>query len=408
MREPSSTGATDLVVAFSFTPYVDTAAVVAAKRVREEGRAVDVVQNDMAPSRAQDPDLGRIADDLVRRRTVLPTPTWFSSWKAVRAFADAGLEQVLRWDAEGPGYERLYSRAHWVPSHVLAARVKAHRPHVRWVAEFSDPLSVHADGRERHAPVEEGPLLDELAANLREAGVGPPGDNLFLWAETLPYALADELLFTNTNQRDLMLSRISDAGLAARAAARAVVRPHPTLPPAYYDLADPPVDLDPGRAHIGYFGNFYANRGLGTVLDALAALPAAQRAQVQLHVHTEQGEKLVTAVAARGLEPQVSVRPFVGYLDFLALCRRMDVLLLTDATTKGAFARNPFLPSKWSDYRGSGRPVWGVVEEGSPLSAQALDHRSPVKHTTAAVQVLAQIVREAGRPSGQRSERPSV
>ncbi|HSP60245.1 MAG TPA: hypothetical protein VLO09_04225 [Ornithinimicrobium sp.] len=399
MHEPSDRGATDLVVAFSFTPYVDTAAVVAAKRVREEGRPVDVVQNDMASARADDPALGRIADELVRRRAVLPTPTYFSSWKAVRAFTDRGLAQVLAWDADGPGYERVYSRAHWVPSHVLAARVKTLRPHVHWVAEFSDPLSVHADGRERHSPVDDGPLVEELTGSLRAVGVEPPGDNLFLWAETLPYALADELLFTNANQRDLMISRIPDPDLATRAAARAVVRPHPTLPPAFYDLADPDDDLDPDRVHLGYFGNFYANRGLGTVLDALAALPEDLRDRIRLTVHTEQGDKLGTAVAARGLERQVRVRPFVGYLDFLALSRRMDVLLLTDAITAGAFPQNPFLPSKWSDYRGSGRPVWGLVEAGSPLSDEPLDHRTPVQHTSAAVQVLAQIARTARRPS---------
>lgn len=398
MPEPSPAGAADLVVAFSFPPYVDTAAVVAAKRVREEGRAVDVVQNDMASARATDPALGGIADEFVRRRAVLPTPTYFSSWKAARAFTERGLEQVLTWDAEGPGYERVYSRAHWVPSHLLAARVKALRPHVHWVAEFSDPLSVHADGRERHAPVEEGPLLDDLAASLRAVGVDPPGDNLFHWAETLPYALADELLFTNVNQRDLMTSRIGDPDLAVRAGAGSVVRPHPTLPASFYELAGPVDDLDPGKVHVGYFGNFYANRGLGTVLDALSALPADLRDRIRLSVHTEQGEKLATAVAARGLEQQVRIRPFVGYLDFLALSRRMDVLLLTDAVTDGAFPQNPFLPSKWSDYRGSGRPVWGLVEQGSPLSAEPLDHRTPVQHTTAAVQVLAQLTRTATRP----------
>jgi hypothetical protein len=70
----------------------------------------------------------------------------------------------------------------------------------------------------------------------------------------------------------------------------------------------------------------------------------------------------------------------------------MDCLPVNDAVSP-AGAQNPFLPSKWSDYRGSGTPVWGVVEEGSALDAQPLDHRSPIEHASAAVQVLSRISR---------------
>lgn len=385
--------ATDLVVAYAFAPFADTAGVVAAKRVREAGRPVDVLQNDLSSLRDSDPALDRIAGDLVRRRAVLRTPSLFSSWKGVHTFVEAGLTQALEWDSAGPGYQRLYSRAHWVPSHVLAARFKTLRPHVHWVAEFSDPLSVYVDAKERHAKAWNGALRDELAAAVRGAGFEPPGDNLFTWVETLPYALADELLFTNENQRDLMLSRIGDEALAARARERAVVSPHPGLPPEFYQLTQPDEVLDPGRRHIGYFGNFYATRSMAGVVTALSALPTDLQQRLQLDVYTSKPEALTSALAALGMRGAdlVRARPFVGYLDFLALSTRMDALLINDALTAGLFPANPFLPSKWSDYRGSGRPVWGIVERGSPLSSQPLDYRSPVQHTTAAVQVLAQI-----------------
>lgn len=387
--------ARDLVVAFAFVPFVDTAAVVAAKRVREAGRPVDVIQNEMSTKRATDPTLDQIAGGLVRRRAMLRTPTLFSSWKGVPGFTEPGLAQALEWDADGPGYDRVYSRAHWVPSHFLAAQFTVRRPQVRWTAEFSDPLSLYVDARERFTQVEDGPLLEELGGAVRAAGFDPPGGNLFTWVETLPYALADELVFTNDNQRDLMLGRIADPALAARARERASVRPHPTLPPEFYQLTDPRFDLEPGRVHLGYFGNFYATRGLGTVLTALRELPAEVRDRLQLNVFTAQPADLEGAVRDAGLGDTgtVRARPFVGYLDFLALSTRMDALLLNDAVTSGTFAANPFLPSKWSDYRGSGRPVWGIVEHGSPLSTRPLDHRTPVNHVTAAMQVLTRLAR---------------
>lgn len=385
--------ATDLVVAYAFAPHVDTAAVVAAKRVRAAGRPVDVLQNDMTSLRGVDPALDQIAGHLVRRRAVLDTPTLFSSWRGVHTFVTAGLAQALEWDRDGPGYERVYSRAHWVPSHFLAARLKTLRPHLRWTAEFSDPLSVYVDAKERHTAVGDGQLLEDLTAAVRAAGFAPPGDNLFTWVETLPYALADELLFTNDNQRDLMIDRIDDEALAARVRERAVVAPHPTLPTEFYQLADPESDLDPDRRHIGYFGNFYANRSMTSVVAALSALPLDVRERLQIDIYTAKPDALMTALRGLGLPgvEAVRARPFVSYLDFLALSTRMDALLINDAVTRKLFPANPFLPSKWSDYRGSGRPVWGLVESGSPLAAQPLDLRSPVQHTTAAVQALAQI-----------------
>lgn len=387
--------ARDLVVSFAFVPFADTAAVVAAKRVREAGRPVDVIQNAMSSKRTTDPGLDQITGDLVRRRAVLRTPTLFSSWKGVPGFTKPGLKQALEWDADGPGYERVYSRAHWVPSHFLAAAFTVRRPHVRWTAEFSDPLALYVDARERFTQVEDGPLLQELGAAVREAGFTPPGDNLFTWVEALPFALADELVFTNANQRDLMLGRVTDPALRARAEERATVSPHPTLPPEFYRLTDPASELEPGRVHLGYFGNFYATRGLGTVLTALAALPPQDRDRLQLNVFTTKPDELQEAVAAAGLGGTGAVRahPFVGFLDFLALSTRMDVLLINDAVTKGTFEVNPFLPSKWSDYLGSGRPIWGIVEPGSPLSTQRLDHRTPVNHVTAAMQVLTRLAR---------------
>lgn len=395
MSGDRGSGAQDLVIAFAFPPFADTAAVVAAKRVREAGRPVDVIQNVMSGKRSVDPSLDQIAGDLVRRRAKLRTPTLFSSWKGIPGFTEPGLAQALEWDADGPGYQRVYSRAHWVPSHFLAAQFKALRQQVQWTAEFSDPLSLYVDARERFTQVEDGPLIGQLGAAVRAAGFDPPGDNLFSWVEALPYALADELVFTNDNQRDLMLGRIADRALAARARERATVRPHPTLPTQFYRLTDPEVELSPGRVHIGYFGNFYATRGLDTVLTALRALATPVRERVQLQVFTSDPAALQTAVQAAGLGDTDTVRahPFVGYLDFLALSTRMDVLLINDAVTDGTFTVNPFLPSKWSDYLGSGRPVWGIVEEGSPLSARPLDHRTPVNHVTAMMQVLTRLAR---------------
>ena len=380
-----------LVTSYCFPPYGDTAAVVAAKRVRERGEPVDVIANAMDAIRAQDPGLVELCGGLVRRYAAVPSRTAFSSWGSIVGYRELGLETFLRWERLQGEYETLYSRAQFAASHFLAAEVKLLRPGIRWDAEFSDPLSHDVLGAVRSAPAADDRVLARLRAAVEAAGFTPPlGLNALEWCEVVAFALADSVMFTNSRQRDLMLERCHDPVLAERVAGVAVVAPHPTLPREFYDLTSCDYPLDPGRSHIGYFGNFYANRGVAGVLDALELLPAAARSRVALHVFTAKPDELSAVVRRRGLGDCVRVNGFVGFLDFLSLSDRMDALLVNDAVSPPG-AVNPFLPSKWSDYRGSRAAVWGVVEEGSPLDGQPLDHRSPVEHVTAAVQVLQRI-----------------
>jgi glycosyltransferase involved in cell wall biosynthesis len=356
---------------------------------------VDVICNAMDAIRRQDPSLGHIAGSLVRRFEAVPSPTAFSSWVSIRGYCQQGLQQALEWDRAHGTYRRLYSRAQFAASHFLAARYKALRPQVFWEAEFSDPLSHDVAGRPRHSPAAQDELLATFRSMLLAAGWVPPdSDNIYVWCETLAFALADRILFTNQAQLEFMVGACTDPVLAQRARDVAKVSPHPTLPPEYYDLAEPDYPLDPAQRHIGYFGNFYATRGMDTVLDALQTIPDRDRERLALHVFTSAPETLDRAARERGLESVVHAQPFADYLDFLALTRRLDCLLVNDSISPAGAGSNPFLPSKWSDYRGSGSAVWGVVEEGSPLSGQPLDHRSPIGHVTAAQQVLVRIARQ--------------
>jgi glycosyltransferase involved in cell wall biosynthesis len=387
----TSSPARRLVASYCFPPYSDTAAIVAAKRVAEHGEPVDVVFNSMDAIRSRDPGLVRLCGGLVRRWAAVPSRTAFSSWSSIADFQRLGLAEVARWEAEQGPYASLYSRAQFAASHFLAAEVKVSRPGILWDAEFSDPLSHDVQGGVRTTPATDDRSLRRLRTAIETAGFRPPADlNAFAWCEVATFALADRVIFTNEHQRDFMLEACHDPQLAARVEQVAVVSPHPTPPNELYAVASPELRLDPARRHIGYFGNFYANRGLSLVLDAVDLLPAPIRGRLALHVFTSDPDELEKEVARRGLSGEVHARPFVGYLDFLALARRMDCLLVTDAVSPPG-ARNPFLPSKWSDYRGSGTPVWGIVEEGSALDAQPLDHRSPVEHVTAAAQVLRRI-----------------
>lgn len=382
----------DLVVAYAFAPYADASAVVMAKRLRVGGRVADVVSNAMGQMREVDATINAISGPYVARLSQVPTPSHFSRWDAIEGFVIRGLETIRRWDRRRPAPERLYSRAHFAASHLLSAGYKLSRPEIRWRAEFSDPLSRDVLDQQRGSPVRPGPLHDILRGGMKRMRLSlPASDNSMVWSEEITYALADELVFTNENQLEHMLSYCTDRDLAAIARQKALISPHPTLHQRFYSMVDCDYPLEAGCVHLAYFGKLYANRGLDEVLHAIAAQKVAIRRTVRLHVFTRR-PKLVHQLAVElGIGDCVRAGRQVRYLEFLNLLTRLDCLLVTDAATAGSHARNPYLPSKWSDYRGSGVPVWGLVEPGSPLSRQPLDYSSPVGDADAATEVIAHI-----------------
>ena len=395
-RELNRGMATGLVISYCFPPYVDTAGVVAAKRVRQRGEVVDVIYNAMGMLRDIEISTRRIADPFISDEAAIASPTAFASWTSIDGFRELGIAQIEAWEEEKGPYQTVYSRAQFAASHFLAADYKLRRPAVRWTAEFSDPLSRDVHGNERGAPTAEGPFLDRLREAFRARGVEPPASgNTFLWCEWVAYVLADEVLFTNVNQRDYMLG-CCPGRVADMVSAKSVIAPQPTLPPRFYTLQQPDYPIPPDRINIAYFGNFYATRGLDDLLVAMAGLPESLRMRICLHVFTSTPGALRDRGSELGLTEQLRIGPYVGYLDFLNLTTRFDCLLVNDAVTDPE-VRNPFLPSKLSDYRGSGSPVWGLVEEGSPLSAEPLAYASPVGDAGTARQVLADLAAGHGR-----------
>ncbi|HYF74763.1 MAG TPA: hypothetical protein VD864_18190, partial [Nocardioides sp.] len=386
--------ARELALLYCFTPWTGTSGLVAARRIRARAAVVDVITQQMDNLRTRDEASRAIAAPYVADQLVVPGDATFGQWDGIVRYVTATTALLEDGPLAGRAHDTVYSRAMFPASHVAAARHKLRHPEVRWRAEFSDPLSKDVHGQERPATLRRGPLLAELRAGLRDTGVDAP-DHLRLlpWVEHLAYALADEIVFTNENQRDYMLGYCPDAGLRARVEERSSVSHHPTLPPPFYRREPSAYDLDPDRVHVGYFGVFYATRGLTEVTEAFARLPGPVRARVQLHVFTTGPEEVAAGVAAAGLGDVVRVNGYRPFLEFLNLTTRFDVLLVNDADHEGI---NPYLPSKLSDYLGSGSDVWAISQPGSVLSRQDVAYATSLHDVGAAAEVLTRIA--ARRP----------
>lgn len=390
--------AREVAIVYKFLPTRDTSSLVSSRRILARGNVVDVVRGSTVRRGSTDYDVLELVRPFIGKTITVDGPMFFGPGRSWRTFARLGIRDLEERDAilveRGESkYTHAYSRAMWPHSHVLASLYKARRPEVFWRAEFSDPLS-----RDVHDVLRVGKRpSDEFSTEIDQAVLAagwtiPDGLTGYQWLEFVTFVLADEVLFTNENQRTYMLDQLGDAKLAAQVLAKSVVEHHPTSPANFYQaspIADP---FDHEFVNVGYFGAFYPTRGLTEVVEALGNLSPEERAKLKLHVFTGDPQQVETQFAEVGLGDVVVGHPLVPYLDMLSLTTKLDCLLVNDARTLDTRNINPYLPSKISDYAGSGRPVWAIVEPGSVLSTRDVQYRSELGDAAAATAVLAEVI----------------
>jgi hypothetical protein len=394
--------ARDLAILYAFVPYADTSALVSARRIREREVLLDVVSNSLQGLRKRDWSGRRIAHEFLDQMFEVSSESAVFEWAGIVEFCRQGIEQIERWQAAKGTYRSVYSRTMQPGSHFLAALYKIRHPEVPWIAEFSDPQLYNAYGQERVNRVARDALFRELAAGVRRAGYSLPRDITGpMLVELLGYALADEIVFTNENQLEFMLGYLRDRSLEPRVRERARVAHHPTLPPEFYEVVPSDHQVDPDRVNLAYFGVFYATRGLTEVLEALQGLPPDVRSRVRLHIFTDRPHRMSRQVEDYGLQDVIAVNRYVPFLEYLNVTTKMDVLIVNDATTAHVYDTNPFLPSKWADYRGSGRDVWSIVEDGSVLSTMKTAYRSEIGDVAQAREEILRMVLDRFSDGGQ-------
>lgn len=385
-----------LVVALNFLPYNDTGAIVTAKRIREHGQTVDVISQSMKELREAHSANKLITDPYVRRHKHLtPSIRYFGSAKEIESFIRMGLESFEQWREEGQKYTELFSRSMWPHSHFLAAAIKRADPDLVWEAEFSDPNSLSVEGKARPHP----PVSDELYAFFANWGTEPQQEALqktpyvMHWAELLPYFFADTLIFTNKLQLQTMLEHAPEM-FRDEIQAKAVIKIHPTLPETFYQIRKPAITPCDEKVSLAYFGDFYKTRGMSDIFEALDELSDRELDDFHLDIYTATDIVDIYAHLPKRVQKVVKLRPKLDYLTFLATLKAYDVLIVNDANTTEYFHRNPYLPSKVSDYLGSATPIWAVVEPRSLMSTMIFPYESMLGDKEGAVSVLREIHRD--------------
>lgn len=407
-----------VAVLYNFVPFADTGASVASKRLRQFGGAVDVLSCSSIGKKTTDFTPYRISRPYVREAVTLPVGPAWGSWEPQYEFIRMALEEIARQETQGSDYEFIYTRAMWVPSHYAGALKKLQDPKIEWIAEFSDPLSLDVEGSPRaEHPPKDHEVFDQLVeAFEREYGEVPQSERgIFRMAELLSYAFADRIIFTNDLQMQTMLGHISQNTLRERVIHHAEVSNHPTLPRNYYEASEVELKLDPQFIHLGYFGQFYATRGLGDITRAMRMLPEHLSDRIKLHVFTtyvpeDAGgsrpvgmdrklyesyvQRTADALGSSGLEEHVELHPALPYLDFLGVLDDFDYLLVNDSKSGEHHAVNPYLPSKYGDYKGSKGKIWALCEEGSCLDQSSIHAKTRLGDTNAVRRFLIDVLSE--------------
>ncbi len=384
-----------LVVSYLYPPTAETSAYVVAKRVRDWGVPVDVIASFGDTGREPDPTAEQIAGDLVRKVVRIPGGRYeLTDWSIVEDFASGGMAALKELRHSGRDYRELYSRSMVPASHVLAATIKQRHPDLHWTAEFSDPVRINTRGEHRTAPIADSATAAALIDAVQSAGYTVERDSgMFDLVEYAVYALADTIVFTNRQQRELMLNAVSSTELRESVLERSVIWPHPTPDAALYEAIPATAKLSAKRINFAYFGVFFGARSAQDLTDAFGQLTENERAQVQLDLYVDRPRKVRRFVKEQNLHDVVRVRPLVPYLEFLNLTTKYDWLIVTDARTHGVHAINPYVPSKLADYRGSGRPIWGIVEDSSLLSQDDTIQRTPLGDVAASTEFIRSLLK---------------
>lgn len=328
----------------NFAPAVDASAYVASKRLSQisdywgERISWTVVSSNLGKQKKQDSiwDIF-FAKFQYTEKIITGGKTYFNEL-AQESWGNHAYELVS--DRE---VKYIYSRSMWAGSHVAALLYKKEHPSVKWIAEFSDPLSMGTDNQPRPSTKE----YEDEQAYL----------NTF-WKdlEISVFENADKIIFTNDNQLEYMLKCNPPKEIAA-IKEKSLVWNHPIVSNVYARIYDSDIHLDENKINIAYFGTFYKNRNVGAMLDLL------QNPRIHLHLFTDITDELKELKKKYN---NLLLHPMVSQLEFLNLAHRMDYCFLNDIEFDGEI--NPYLPSKVADYLAADVSIIALVRPNTPLA----------------------------------------
>ena len=384
--------ADELVISYSFPPSGDISGIVMAKRIIAEDKRADVLTCDN--DSAEDLFTSVVGKYIENRYTVsvnlkrdLP--------EAVKEFIDKS------WEVISGEYKTVTSRSWALSNHFFAFEYKLKHPGTFWRAEFSDPLLYNVENKvnlKDKYKIDDEDYFKKINREIENLGYEPldNSSSVFLTAEYLTFLFADEIVFTNKNQRDLMVKQFP-VDVKDMVYLKSKISPHPTLPHEFYSLKKSDIKLDDDYINLAYFGDYYyGKRHFEGLFYALESLNHRFKDKIRLYIFISNKKLLKDLTDGLDFGENIFIKTPLDYLEFLNASTLFDVLIVNDLDTDGVWPENPYLPSKISDYLGSGRDIWAISEKNSPLSKIDVKYKSDIHDYTSNIDALVKILKDKG------------
>lgn len=377
-----------LVFSYCFPPYNDPSGIVVMKRISEDffskGIISDVIHNSMNKIRNIDSTLKGFSEMFIDQKIEIDAPQYFNHRAQINY---AKKSYVIAKELQKKyKYKTVYSRVMWPGSHLAAFLYKLRFPKTYWEAEFSDP-TLYREGK------------------IRKSGRFKFLDNFWFWLEFITYIFANQIIYTNENQMKYMISYFPIKFLKGVIKKKSVVKKQPYVEKKYYDYIKYKYEFGKQTINIGYFGSFYKNRNISMILETVNDLDDKIKKSIHIYVYTNSLQEINKYIIENKLSDIVTVNKYVDYFSFLNLCTKFDVLLVNDAITADKISINPYLPSKYSDYKGSGTKIWAIIEKGSSLSHEKnIDYLSYTNNFKSIIEVYNSIYNDFTKIKNARVE----
>ncbi|WP_405306632.1 hypothetical protein [Methanobrevibacter sp.] len=385
----------ELYISFLFPPAESVSGITVFKRIVENNKMVDVLQSQIKSPRHN--ELDNLIDDYVSDR-ILVDVGCNNDW------ADCIFKSVKEGMKSIKGdYKKIYSRSWLMSNHFLAYEYKMNHPEVYWTAEFSDPLIFNLDNEPktyREMIIDDESYISKVnkeIINLNEdTGYDfkliESGSTAYFIAEYFVYLFADKIIFTNENQRKVMLDQFP-VDVKSFVLDKSEIEMHPTLNDEFYHIKDVDLDLDENHINMAYFGNdYYSKRHFESLFYAVEALNHKYGDRIRVYLYLSNRNMVKSLIPSE----RFIVKKPLEYLDFLNATTKFDVLIVNDLATNGNFEVNPYLPSKLSDYLGSGSDIWALYEKESTLSGFDLKYKSDMADYNDCLETLVKILKDYG------------
>jgi len=389
--EPLINSDKTLVVGYAFPPFSDTAAITLAKRVLNMDGVIHLVQNDISEIRGTDESLNKVFGKNISKRFIINAPTTFFNWNSIKIFVNSALKEINKDYSDY--YNQIYSLTMFPASHFLAFEYKIDNPETHWIAEFSDPMLFDTEGNERiGVEINNEEYLNRINRYLKELNLPLAKNSVSFLCEYLPFIFADEIIFTNNNQREFMLNKFPYKEIKDLVVNKSKVKPYPILPKNNYHLVESDYSVDKSYINFAYFGVFYGTRNLESLYYAFENLEEHLKKKFRFHIFTHTTNLIHDLTDRLSVADNIIVNPFVNFLEFLNLCTKFDCLIVNDAEVKKQLSINPYLPSKAMDYLGSGTDIWALCEKNSPLDGYEFKYKSDLNDYNSLKKTMIQIM----------------